>query len=687
MERVGRGRGRGACAWASRVEARKVRSLSRGGAAGLPVVEDASLVVAARGRGGPGVMLPLASQGFEAIALDFAPRAFGARAALRPPEANCSKCPFEVWTVEYPNTIPVVRLHLNRAWRIFLQIQPAFMGLATTTLRNLEAGALVEEIEVHGGEGWNHSIVIFVTLPYMRSLDFSANGISSLSDENFQRLPNLLHLNLSYNNFLTIPKGVQLLHRLQTLDLSHNPILTKSFAPTLSTLSQLKVLNLSAVALQSLDMLAPSEVEEDAPSYSRLEVLDVSACNLTSVESSLWARASNLRTLRLAANPVASVPPWLAQRLPALQELDLSGCLLAAAPALRLAPAQRLRRLLLARNLLATPRGALAAGDGAGGGAAYLDLSGNPLRGEWGAGAFVPLGTRAAVNLSRAHLTALSPQMLQALEPLAQVDLGKNPFDCGSCSILHLQQWLRNGSSPEVLWLGEREPLRCFLPPTQRGRPVASAEAPSPLECFLTTSGQWRIAVGAVAAAALLSAAILALLACRFRLYFIYVLHVFDVHSKHDRVWVLNELLPQLEESHPPYRLCLHERDFPLGALVVQNIVECMERSRRTLMVLTPSFVQSQWCQWELEMATHRLLEGAGRDFLVLVELQRLEARTLPRLLRLLVETRTFLQWPPGGGGAEGAWRRLRAALGPPLLQSTPPPPSAPLEERITAVP
>ncbi|GLH16754.1 Toll-like receptor Tollo [Gryllus bimaculatus] len=144
----------------------------------------------------------------------------------------------------------------------------------------------------------------------------------------------------------------------------------------------------------------------------------------------------------------------------------------------------------------------------------------------------------------------------------------------------------------------------------------------------------------------------------------------------------MGKLLPRLEGSNPRYRLCLHERDFPLGSLIVQNIVECMARSRHTIMILTPAFVGSQWCQWELEMATHRLLEGAGRDFLVLVELQPLDAKALPRLLRLLVETRTFLQWPSGcapgggcGGGAEeaeeAAWRRLRTALGPPIKRSS----------------
>ncbi|KAK7867255.1 hypothetical protein R5R35_000244 [Gryllus longicercus] len=575
------------------------------------------------------------------------------------------------------------------------------MSLATTFLGGLDSESLAEAVRMRGGERWEDPVVFAHHLPSLRSLDISGNGITSLADENFLRVPNLHHIDLSYNQLHTTPRGLRLLQQLRTLNLSYNPIVQigHNFAILLHSFPLLKELKISGIRLEKLDYLLPDQATEDNITanfrafnthwYSRLEVLDASGCNLSSAESRLWARAGSLRSLRLAANPVASVPPWLAQRLPALQELDLSGCLL------RLAPAQRLRRLLLARNRLATPRGALAAGEGAGGGAAYLDVSGNPLRGEWGAGAFEPLGARAAVNLSRAHLTALSPQILRSLEPLAQVDLGGNPLDCSSCAILPLREWLRNGSTPEVLTLGQRVQLPCETPPEDRGRPVRDADGPPPSDCAAVRG--WRFELMAVATAlVLLVASALALLAFRFRLHVTYVLHVlranrhlkgrpeqrglkyefdaFVCYSKHDRMWVLEKLLPQLEGGHPPYRLCLHERDFPLGSLVVQNIVECMERSRHTLMVLTPSFVDSQWCQWELEMATHRLLEGAGRDFLVLVELQRLEARALPRLLRLLVETRTFLQWPAAGGrggcagGAEeGAWRRLRGALGPPL--------------------
>ncbi|GLG94125.1 Toll-like receptor Tollo, partial [Gryllus bimaculatus] len=283
------------------------------------------------------------------------------------------------------------------------------------------------------------------------------------------------------------------------------------------------------------------------------------------------------------------------------------------------------------------------------------------------------------------------------LQVLREVDLGGNPIDCSRCAVLGLQEWLGQEARPKVLVLGEDRPLTCRYPASERGRPVVDLQG-----AVLEACRQGVVAAVSVAVVAAVGGA-LALLALRFRLELTYVVHVlranhrvggarragrlpdaadaerefdaFVCYSKHDRAWVLGELLPRLEGGNPRYRLCLHERDFPLGSLIVQNIVECMARSRRTLMVLTPSFVDSQWCQWELEMAMQHLLEGAS-DFLVLVELERLETRTLPRLLRILLDTRTFLEWPagdPGGGAAvETAWQRLRAALGPPLCASTP---------------
>lgn len=168
---------------------------------------------------------------------------------------------------------------------------------------------------------------------------------------------------------------------------------------------------------------------------------------------------------------------------------------------------------------------------------------------------------------------------------------------------------------------------------------------------------------------------------------------------------MIKNLLPELENGPEKFRLCLHERDFILGSIIARNIVRFMQESRNTIVILTDSFVKSQvttlrirhylpplegrvrnhfrrlesnsggpscfqWCQWELDMANHKVFAD-DRDFLIFVELERLERRALPRHLRYLMDTRTYLEWPTAADvdaglvDEETLWKRLRTAMGP----------------------
>lgn len=67
-------------------------------------------------------------------------------------------------------------------------------------------------------------------------------------------------------------------------------------------------------------------------------------------------------------------------------------------------------------------------------------------------------------------------------------------------------------------------------------------------------------------------------------------------------------------------------------------------------------------------MANHKLFED-DRDFLVLVELKRLNKKAVPPHLSYLLDTRTYLEWPERPGPHPVAWRRLKSALGESLYQ------------------
>ncbi|KAK7792721.1 hypothetical protein R5R35_003735 [Gryllus longicercus] len=142
-------------------------------------------------------------------------------------------------------------------------------------------------------------------------------------------------------------------------------------------------------------------------------------------------------------------------------------------------------------------------------------------------------------------------------------------------------------------------------------------------------------------------------------------------YSGKNRKWVNRRLVPLLERRPEYYSLCLFDRDFRLGSHIVTNIVDAIEHSRKVIVVLTQHFIDSKWCQWELEMAQHKLF-SEDREFLVLLELEPLERRRLPRLLRFLLDTRPVVRWPrpESAPAVMAAAAKLRTVLGPSLRQN-----------------
>lgn len=71
-----------------------------------------------------------------------------------------------------------------------------------------------------------------------------------------------------------------------------------------------------------------------------------------------------------------------------------------------------------------------------------------------------------------------------------------------------------------------------------------------------------------------------------------YAYDVFISCSPADRAWVRRWLLPRLQEAH--LRIC-DESDFEIGAPTLTSIERAIEQSRRTIVVLTPDWLASEW--------------------------------------------------------------------------------------------
>ncbi|XP_056386193.1 toll-like receptor 13 [Hyla sarda] len=144
-----------------------------------------------------------------------------------------------------------------------------------------------------------------------------------------------------------------------------------------------------------------------------------------------------------------------------------------------------------------------------------------------------------------------------------------------------------------------------------------------------------------------------------------YEYDVFVSYNTHNEPWVIEQLLPNLEQTGPPFfKVCIHNRDFEIGRDIVENIVDSIYSSRWTICVITRSYLQSNWCSMEIRMATYRLV-AESKDSLILLFLDNIPTEELQQYHKLtkIIEKKTYLKWPGDGDGQQLFWARLRSVI------------------------
>lgn len=146
-----------------------------------------------------------------------------------------------------------------------------------------------------------------------------------------------------------------------------------------------------------------------------------------------------------------------------------------------------------------------------------------------------------------------------------------------------------------------------------------------------------------------------------------YNFDAFVSYNSADENWVMEQLLPNLEGSS--FRLCLHHRDFEPGRDIVDNIVAAVYGSRKTICVVSQSFLRSEWCSLEIQLASYRLFQEM-QDVLLLVFLEPISERQVSAYhrMRKVMLKKTYLQWPGENcsdptSAKELFWSQLKRAL------------------------
>ncbi len=131
----------------------------------------------------------------------------------------------------------------------------------------------------------------------------------------------------------------------------------------------------------------------------------------------------------------------------------------------------------------------------------------------------------------------------------------------------------------------------------------------------------------------------------------------FVSYSQKDEAWVLKTLLPYLEAPQLGFHLCVHLRDFVPGATISTNIMTAIQYSRRVILVLSPDFIKSGWCDLEFQAAHRRALEDRS-NFLIVVLLHPVQHKDLDSTLQLYMKTRTYIDAKDGW-----FWQKIIYAL------------------------
>ncbi|XP_052094185.1 uncharacterized protein LOC127730106 isoform X3 [Mytilus californianus] len=95
----------------------------------------------------------------------------------------------------------------------------------------------------------------------------------------------------------------------------------------------------------------------------------------------------------------------------------------------------------------------------------------------------------------------------------------------------------------------------------------------------------------------------------------------FVSHSHIDGSWVDNIFLRHLEskfdESDVAFRGCIADRDFTPGISVLDNIIAAIGESNKVILVISESFVSSNWCQYEADQAVIRSLNSKDDNCII----------------------------------------------------------------------
>ncbi|XP_061735070.1 toll-like receptor 7 [Nerophis ophidion] len=521
-----------------------------------------------------------------------------------------------------------------------------FLNLSELRCLNLSGNAMSQSL--NGSE--------FTYLSNLKYLDFSLNRLDLRYATAFQELKNLVILDISKNNHYFESEGIthmlnftKSLKKLKTLRMNHNKISTSTNTEMESdSLERLEFID------NRLDMLwrdGDTRFVNYFKKLLNLKMLDISQNNLNFIPHQVFSGLpKKLSKLYIKQNKFKSFAWEKLQLLQSLQVLDLSDNSLSTVPRMLSNCTKTLKKLILKGNQIRTltPNFLIDAHN-----FTYLDISSN--------------------RIQHIAVSSFPDDVVSQMEMLL---LHNNDFVC-SCNITSFVRWLKSTTVPIPKLATD---VTCATPEAQRGIPVISVDL---LAC---QHNELSIILYMLNASLVLCFLILSISSHLFLWDVWYIYHfclakfkgyrrlnsqsalydAFVIYDKEDPAvleWVRKEMCIHLEErGDRQLTLCLEERDWIPGCPLIDNLLQSIHKSKRTVFVLTNRYIKSGNFKTAFYMAQQRLMDEKN-DVIVIILLEEVPCNSKYLRLRKRLYKRSVLKWPTNPRAQLYFWFNLRSVL------------------------
>ena len=84
-----------------------------------------------------------------------------------------------------------------------------------------------------------------------------------------------------------------------------------------------------------------------------------------------------------------------------------------------------------------------------------------------------------------------------------------------------------------------------------------------------------------------------------------YLYDAFISCTREGAKWAKKYILPKFENQDTGLKFCVAQRDFLVGKTIIDNIMDTISKSRKTILLVDETFMESKWCQEELLLSHH----------------------------------------------------------------------------------